>query len=60
MAKENDYGMSGQAMIEYIVILLVSVVILVVAVGGKDSAMYQLGTAIKSFWQNYSYIISLP
>lgn len=60
MARENSLSMRGQAMIEYIVILLVSVVILVVAVGGKDSVMYQLGTAVKSFWQNYSYIISLP
>lgn len=48
---------SGQAYIEYVLIVLIIVVALI---GGDHSVMAQLLAAFKSFYAAYSYALSMP
>ncbi len=48
----------GQAMTEYIVV--VGFLLVLLWVGANTSTVQQLVTALKSFWTDYSYLISLP
>ncbi|MHB1280598.1 MAG: hypothetical protein ACYCYL_05110 [Acidithiobacillus sp.] len=50
----------GQAMVEYIIVLIFAIIVLVSISAGSPSPIDQLATALKTYWQNYSYIISLP
>ena len=50
----------GQAMTEYIVVILFCMVLLIVATAGNPSPVQQLVQALKTFWTNFSYMISLP
>lgn len=54
------HQISGQASVEYVVGIAAAVIILVVADSGNPSVITQLVTTLKSFWTNYSYIISMP
>lgn len=58
---EGHHSISGQAMIEYIIVLVLAVIILISITGTSgNSPIGELATAIKNYWQNYSYIMSLP
>ncbi|WP_085487657.1 hypothetical protein [Paraburkholderia susongensis] len=48
---------TGQAYAEYIVIVLLVVVVLI---AGDNSVISQLLAAFKSFYQAYSYTLSMP
>jgi Flp pilus assembly pilin Flp len=48
---------SGQAYVEYVLIVLLIVVALI---GGDHSVMAQLLAAFKSFYAAYSYALSMP
>jgi len=53
----------GQGMVEYLVVVtfaVIAVVALTAPLGSQPSAVVQLANAIKAFWANYSYILSLP
>ncbi|MDA8383780.1 MAG: hypothetical protein M0037_12125 [Betaproteobacteria bacterium] len=53
----------GQGMVEYLVVVMFAVIAIIALsapLGGNPSAVSQLATSIKSFWSNYSYILSLP
>ncbi|MDA8092748.1 MAG: hypothetical protein M0T84_02385 [Betaproteobacteria bacterium] len=53
----------GQGMAEYLVVVMFAVIALVALntpLGSNPSAVSQLANGIKSFWSNYSYILSLP
>ncbi len=47
---------AGQAMIEYLVVLMVGVIVLVT---GNDPPIQKLATAIKEYYTDYSYAISI-
>ncbi len=50
-------------MAEYLVVVMFAVIALVALntpLGSNPSAVSQLANGIKSFWSNYSYILSLP
>lgn len=56
-------GCLGQGMVEYLVVVtfaVIAVVALTAPLGSQPSAIVQLADAIKTFWSNYSYILSLP
>jgi|GEM_PF-956391 len=48
---------TGQAYTEYVVIVLLIVVVLI---AGDNSVIAQLLAAFKSFYQAYSYTLSMP
>jgi Flp pilus assembly pilin Flp len=48
---------TGQAYTEYVVIVLLVVVVLI---AGDNSVIAQLLAAFKSFYQAYSYTLSMP
>ncbi len=53
----------GQAYVEYIVILIVTVAAIIgltAPLGSNPSALDQLVTGFKLFWDHYSFLISLP
>lgn len=50
----------GQAMTEYIVVILLCMVLLIAATAGNPSPVQQLVQALKTFWTHFSYMISLP
>ncbi len=51
----------GQAMTEYIVVVAAGIILLVAVVAGSNSStVQQMIVALKNFWTNYSYLISLP
>lgn len=50
----------GQAMTEYIVVILFCMVLLIAATAGNPSPVQQLVAELKTFWTNFSYMISLP
>lgn len=50
----------GQAMTEYIVVILLCMVLLIAATAGNPSPVQQLVAELKTFWTNFSYMISLP
>ncbi len=52
--------MQGQAMTEYIVVIMVGVIVLILATSGQPSVIDQMIAALKTFWKNFSYMISLP
>jgi Flp pilus assembly pilin Flp len=50
-------------MVEYLVAVVFTAIVLIAVsapLGSHPSAIVQLADAIKSFWSNYSYILSLP
>lgn len=59
-AQQRLRTMQGQAMTEYIVVILVGVIVLIVVTSGQPSTVDQMVAALKTFWKNFSYIISLP
>jgi hypothetical protein len=57
----RGYTQRGQAMTEYIVVVAAGIILLVVVAAGSSSSPVQLMiVALKNFWTNYSYLISLP
>jgi Flp pilus assembly pilin Flp len=53
----------GQGMVEYLIAVVFTAIVLIAVsapLGSHPSAVVQLADAIKSFWSNYSYILSLP
>ncbi len=50
----------GQAMTEYIVVILLCMVLLIAATAGNPSPVQLLVQALKTYWTNFSYMISLP
>ncbi len=70
MAQLPDHGRCGrrcrsrgQGMVEYLVAVVFTAIVLIAVsapLGSHPSAIVQLADAIKSFWSNYSYILSLP
>jgi hypothetical protein len=48
--------MSGQSLIEYLVVLMVGVIVLVT---GSDPPIQKLATAIREYYTDYSYAISI-
>ena len=51
----------GQAMTEYIVVIAAGIILLLAVVAGSNSStVQQMIVALKNFWTNYSYLISLP
>jgi len=59
-AQQRLRTMRGQAMTEYIVVILVGVIVLILVTSGQPSVVEQMVIALKTFWKNFSYIISLP
>ena len=51
---------SGQAITEYIVLVMFAVLVLTVPIGGHPSALQQLITALKGAYASISFAISLP
>lgn len=47
---------SGQSLIEYLVVLMVGVIVLVT---GSDPPIQKLATAIRGYYTDYSYAISI-
>ena len=57
------FSSRGQGMVEYLVAVVFTAIVLIAVsapLGSHPSAVVQLADAIKSFWSNYSYILSLP
>lgn len=51
----------GQAMTEYVVVIAAGIILLLAVVAGSNSStVQQMIVALKNFWTNYSYLISLP
>ena len=48
--------MAGQSLIEYLVVLMVGVIVLV---AGADPPIQKLATAIRDYYTDYSYAISI-
>lgn len=48
--------MAGQSLIEYLVVLMVGVIVLV---AGTDPPIQKLATAIRGYYTDYSYAISI-
>lgn len=49
----------GQAMAEYVVILVFSVIVLAIPWGGHSAPIIQLVDALKQFYSDYSYYLSM-
>lgn len=47
-------------MTEYIVVILLCMVLLIAATAGNPSPVQLLVQALKTYWTNFSYMISLP
>lgn len=68
MSSTNDRGIpprvasrrrqAGQAYTEYVLVALL--IVLVLTVGGENSLMAQLLAAFRSFYESYSYTLSMP
>ena len=55
------HAQRGQAMTEYVVVVAAGIVLLLAVVAGSNSStVQQMIVALKNFWTNYSYLISLP
>ncbi len=52
--------MHGQAMAEYVIILLTAVIILAIPWGGHPAPVVQLVDALRQFYTDYSWNLSLP
>jgi hypothetical protein len=49
-------GMRGQSFVEYLIVLMVGVIVLVT---GSDPPIQKLATAIRDYYTDYSYAISI-
>lgn len=52
--------MHGQALTEYTIILMLAVIILVIPWGGNPPPIEQLVDALRQFYLDYSWNLSLP
>jgi hypothetical protein len=50
----------GQALVEYVVVLLFAVIVLTVPWGGHPAPIQQLVNALRLLYTSYAYTISLP